>query len=195
VVDLKRARPAFRLDARPAGRNEDASTGRERSARARRFSISEVEWLPPLLAPEKILCIGINTPTAMPITRRRGAEISQHVHRAPSNRSPGINSRCAAVRSEQLDYEGEIALVISRAGRRIAPNRRSITSLRGRCGNEGTIRDWIRHGKFNVTQGKNWIRPAASALDRHTDEVDLTSRCISPSSSTAWSRKMTPPPA
>jgi 5-carboxymethyl-2-hydroxymuconate isomerase len=22
--------------------------------------------------------------------------------------------------------------------------------------NEGTIRDWTRHGKFNVTQGKNW---------------------------------------
>jgi 5-carboxymethyl-2-hydroxymuconate isomerase len=22
--------------------------------------------------------------------------------------------------------------------------------------NEGTIRDWVRHGKFNVTPGKNW---------------------------------------
>ena len=25
-------------------------------------------------------------------------------------------------------------------------------------GNEGTIRDWVRHGRFNVTQGKNWHR-------------------------------------
>ena len=24
--------------------------------------------------------------------------------------------------------------------------------------NEGTIRDWLRHGKFNVTQGKNFDR-------------------------------------
>ena len=24
--------------------------------------------------------------------------------------------------------------------------------------NEGTIRDWVRHGKFNVTPGKNWHR-------------------------------------
>ena len=40
--------------------------------------------------------------------------------------------------------------------------------------NEGTVRDWVRHGKFNVTQGKNfdasgsigpWIVTA--------DEVDL----------------------
>jgi 2-keto-4-pentenoate hydratase/2-oxohepta-3-ene-1,7-dioic acid hydratase in catechol pathway len=22
--------------------------------------------------------------------------------------------------------------------------------------NEGTLRDWVRHAKFNVTQGKNW---------------------------------------
>jgi len=27
--------------------------------------------------------------------------------------------------------------------------------------NEGTIRDWVRHAKFNVTQGKNWDRSAA----------------------------------
>ena len=24
------------------------------------------------------------------------------------------------------------------------------------CMNEGTIRDWVHHAKFNVTQGKNW---------------------------------------
>ena len=22
--------------------------------------------------------------------------------------------------------------------------------------NEGSVRDWLRHAKFNVTQGKNW---------------------------------------
>ena len=27
--------------------------------------------------------------------------------------------------------------------------------------NEGTIRDWVRHAKFNVTQGKNWDRSGA----------------------------------
>ncbi|MEC7236380.1 MAG: fumarylacetoacetate hydrolase family protein, partial [Pseudomonadota bacterium] len=27
--------------------------------------------------------------------------------------------------------------------------------------NEGTIRDWVRHAKFNVTQGKNFERSAA----------------------------------
>jgi 2-keto-4-pentenoate hydratase/2-oxohepta-3-ene-1,7-dioic acid hydratase in catechol pathway len=27
--------------------------------------------------------------------------------------------------------------------------------------NEGTLRDWVRHAKFNVTQGKNWDRSGA----------------------------------
>ena len=27
--------------------------------------------------------------------------------------------------------------------------------------NEGTIRDWVRHAKFNVTQGKNWDKSGA----------------------------------
>ena len=57
--------------------------------------------------------------------------------------------------SEQLDYEGEIALVIGREGRRIA-HENALDYVAGvtLC-NEGTIRDWLRHGKFNVTQGKN----------------------------------------
>ncbi len=58
--------------------------------------------------------------------------------------------------SDQLDYEGEIVVVIGRAGRRI-PIERARDHVAGlTLGNEGTIRDWVRHAKFNVTQGKNW---------------------------------------
>ena len=77
--------------------------------------------------------------------------------------------------SEQLDYEGEIALVIGKAGRRIARRRRARSCRRlSRLCNEGTIRDWIRHGKFNVTQGKNL--DATGSIGPWlvtTDEVDL----------------------
>lgn len=60
--------------------------------------------------------------------------------------------------SEQLDYEGEIVLVIGKPGRRI-PQSRAMEHVFGlTLMNEGTIRDWVRHGKFNVTQGKNWDR-------------------------------------
>ena len=39
--------------------------------------------------------------------------------------------------------------------------------------NEGTIRDWIRHGQFNVTQGKNWDSTGSIGPWMTTD-VDLT---------------------
>ena len=58
--------------------------------------------------------------------------------------------------SEQLDYEGEIAVVIGKAGRRIQ-EAEALSHIAGlTLANEGTIRDWVRHAKFNVTQGKNW---------------------------------------
>jgi 5-carboxymethyl-2-hydroxymuconate isomerase len=58
--------------------------------------------------------------------------------------------------SDQLDYEGEIAIVIGTGGRRI-PRDQAAGHIAGlTLVNEGTIRDWVRHAKFNVTQGKNF---------------------------------------
>jgi len=71
--------------------------------------------------------------------------------------------------SEQLDYEGEIVVVIGKGGRRI-PQAEALSHIMGySCANEGSVRDWLRHSKFNVTQGKNfdcsgslgpWLVPA-----------------------------------
>jgi len=85
--------------------------------------------------------------------------------------------------SEQLDYEGEIVLVIGKAGRRI-PESQARTHIAGlTLMNEGTLRDWTRHGKFNVTQGKNFERSgsigpwmvSADEFDRF-DHLHLTTR-------------------
>ena len=72
--------------------------------------------------------------------------------------------------SVQLDYEGEIALVIGIGGRRIAQHVAHKHIIALTLANEGTLRDWVRHGKFNVTPGKNfdqsgsigpWLVPSA----------------------------------
>lgn len=41
--------------------------------------------------------------------------------------------------------------------------------------NEGTIRDWVRHAKFNVTQDKNWNNTGAMGpwLVQFTDAAQL----------------------
>lgn len=82
--------------------------------------------------------------------------------------------------SDQLDYEGEIVLVIGTKGRRI----RQADAMAHVAGltvmNEGTIRDWLRHGKFNVTQGKNWDRSGALGPWIETDlgGIDVTDMTV-----------------
>ncbi|MEX2520588.1 MAG: fumarylacetoacetate hydrolase family protein [Paracoccaceae bacterium] len=78
--------------------------------------------------------------------------------------------------SEQLDYEGEIVLVIGRPGRRIAQGAALDHVFGLTLMNEGTIRDWARHGKFNVTQGKNWDRAGSIGpwVETDLDALDPT---------------------
>ena len=115
-------------------------------------------WDIPVPDPEKIVCVGVNFPD-------RNAEYCDG-QEAPPN--PSLFPRFARSfvghetpltrppESDQLDYEGEIAVVIGMGGRRI-PEARALSHVAALtlC-NEGTIRDWVRHAKFNVTQGKNW---------------------------------------
>lgn len=117
----------------------------------------------PLAAPEKIICIGVNFPD-------RNAEYKDG-QAAPAN--PSLFPRFARSftghdqplirppESVQLDYEGEIAIVIGKPGRRIAERDALDHVAALTLCNEGTIRDWVRHAKFNVTQGKNFDRSGA----------------------------------
>ncbi|MBO9355040.1 2-hydroxyhepta-2,4-diene-1,7-dioate isomerase [Bordetella petrii] len=112
----------------------------------------------PVPDPGKIICVGVNFPD-------RNAEYKDG-QAAPSKMSlfprfPGsfTGHDSPLVRppeSLQLDYEGEVAVVIGKAGRRI-PREQALSHIAALtlC-NEGTVRDWTRHAKFNVTQGKNW---------------------------------------
>ncbi len=123
-------------------------------------SVADVEWLPPVVAPEKIFCIGVNY-------ANRNAEYKDGSE-APTRPSVFIrfpDSFCGHEQplirppeSHQLDYEGEIVVVIGKAGRRI-PRAEAFEHIAGlTIMNEGTLRDWVRHAKFNVTQGKNFAR-------------------------------------
>ncbi|HWM83326.1 MAG TPA: fumarylacetoacetate hydrolase family protein [Pseudolabrys sp.] len=157
IVDLKSRLPQYPtlLD---LIRGDALSRARE-SAGGTRVDVllADVELLPPLHAPEKILCVGINY--ANRNTDYDFAEPPQYpslFYKAP-NALVGSGQRILIpTESIQLDYEGEIAIVIGKEGRRIT-REAALDHIAGvtLC-NEGTIRDWTRHGKFNVTQGKNW---------------------------------------
>jgi 2-keto-4-pentenoate hydratase/2-oxohepta-3-ene-1,7-dioic acid hydratase in catechol pathway len=123
-------------------------------------ALDDLTLLPPIPAPEKLWCIGVNY-------RDRNAEYKDNsdLPKYPSlfvrNPSSVVGSGQPIEKpkiSEQLDYEGELVIVIGKAGRHI-PRERAFDHIFGMtlC-NEGSVRDWLHHGKFNVTQGKNFDR-------------------------------------
>lgn len=112
---------------------------------------------------EKILCVGVNFPDRN-AEYKDGQEAPPFMSLFPRFARSFTGHGQPLIRppeSPQLDYEGEIAVVIGTGGRRI-PRDQALGYIAALtlC-NEGTIRDWVRHAKFNVTQGKNWDRSGA----------------------------------
>jgi 2-keto-4-pentenoate hydratase/2-oxohepta-3-ene-1,7-dioic acid hydratase in catechol pathway len=119
--------------------------------------LAEVELLPPLAAPEKILCIGINYANrGQDYNVTNNPKYPSMFYRAPNSLVGSGQNLVRPKISEQLDYEGEIAIVIGHDCKHVAKDRALETIAGLTLCNEGTIRDWTRHGQFNVTQGKNF---------------------------------------
>jgi len=111
----------------------------------------------------RILCVGVNFPDRN-AEYRDGSEQPKHMSLFPRFASGFTGHGCNLVRPPEnhtLDYEGEVAIVIGREGRRISQSDAYDHIAALTICNEGTIRDWVRHAKFNVTQGKNWDKSGA----------------------------------
>lgn len=122
------------------------------------YTEKQIEYMVPIQTGEKIVCIGVNY-------AKRNAEYKDGSE-APKYPSVFLRYLDSFVghgqnmvrppESMKLDYEGEIVIVIGKGGRRI-PRSEAFSHIAGlTLMNEGTLRDWVRHAKFNVTQGKNF---------------------------------------
>jgi 2-keto-4-pentenoate hydratase/2-oxohepta-3-ene-1,7-dioic acid hydratase in catechol pathway len=131
----------------------------------------------PVDEPGKIVCVGVNYP-------ERHDEYKGEGYKAPVAK-PSLFLRTTASfaahgqplllppESVELDYEGEIAIVIGTEGRRI-PMESAASHIAGlTIANEGTVRDWLKHSNRQITPGKNfdasgsmgpWIDTEASKL-------------------------------
>lgn len=127
---------------------------------APRMPLADIQWLPVIPNPDKILCVGLNYETHRRETGR--AEVghptifarfanSQTGHLAPLLR-PRV--------STEFDYEGELALVIGRSCRYV-PREEAFAVIAGfACYNDGSVRDWQRH-THQFTPGKNFPQTGA----------------------------------
>ena len=122
------------------------------------YALDDITFLPPVPNPEKIICIGVNY-------AKRNAEYKDGSN-LPKYPSVFMRTRESLIghaqpimdppESDQLDYEGEIVMVIGKECRRVAEEDAHEVLAGLTIMNEGTLRDWVRHGKFNVTPGKNF---------------------------------------
>ncbi|WP_324698865.1 fumarylacetoacetate hydrolase family protein [Novosphingobium sp. RL4] len=142
-----------------------------------RFSVDDITWLPVIPDPTKILCIGLNYEmhrvetgrdvTGHPAVFTRFAD-SQIGHKAPIVR-PHM--------STELDYEGELAIVIGKGGRYISRDQAMDHVAGYSIYNDGSVRDWQRH-TIQFTPGKNFpgtgaLGPVLVTSDEITDYREL----------------------
>jgi len=143
-------------------------------------ALADVELLPPIPDPEKILCVGLNYKSHV-------AEVGRDLPANPSLFGRFTNTLVAhgqpIVRpkvSGNLDYEGELAMIIGKPGRNIS-QADAMSHVAGySCFNDGSLRDYQKH---SVTAGKNfqstggfgpWMVTADAIPD--PEALDLTTR-------------------
>ncbi|EJO29826.1 fumarylacetoacetate hydrolase family protein [Achromobacter marplatensis] len=123
-------------------------------------TLAGLRLLPPVPAPRKILCVGLNYGRhVVEAGRELPAHPSMFARFADSfvgHEAPVWKPRL----SDKFDYEGELAVVIGRAGRHIAA-RDALSHVAGyTCMAENSVRDFQKHNA-QVTPGKNFERSGA----------------------------------
>lgn len=109
------------------------------------YAFDAVAHDPVIPNPDKIICVGLNyhdhiqetgreeTPNPVLFARYAGSQIG---HGA---------ALVKPLESDQFDYEGELAVIIGKAGRRI-PEAEALDHVAGyACYNDASVRDWQKH--------------------------------------------------
>jgi 2-keto-4-pentenoate hydratase/2-oxohepta-3-ene-1,7-dioic acid hydratase in catechol pathway len=159
------------LQAGALGELRDAGTS------AIAIDLDDVQLVPPIVGP-RIFCIGINYRSHSEEMGRAASDHPTVFVRFPSSLvghgAPLLRPRA----SDRFDYEGELAVVIGRPGRRIA-RADSLDHVAGyACFNDGSVRDYQRHTS-QFTAGKNFDRsgsfgPWLVTADEAGDPTALT---------------------
>lgn len=143
-------------DAIAAGMLTEA--GRERGGQ--RVALADAHWLPVIPAPAKILCVGLNYEDHRKETGRAVVSNPTIFTRFADSQTGHLRDIVLPPESDQLDYEGELAVIIGRGGRRI-PAAQALDHVAGyACYNDGSVRDWQAH-TIQFIPGKNWPETGA----------------------------------
>lgn len=119
------------------------------------FALDAVRLLPVIPEPQKIFCVGLNYEAHRIEADRPRTGHPAIFMRAPTSQVGHGDALVLPAESSALDYEGEIAIVIGRAGRRIAEHDAWHHIAGYAAYNDGSVRDWQQH-TTQWTSGKNF---------------------------------------
>ncbi len=119
------------------------------------YSLGDVTLLPVIPNPEKIACVGLNYEEHRQETKREKTEAPAIFLRVASSQVGHDQPILLPPESEKLDYEGEIAVIIGKAGRRISEAQAGDHIAGYACYNDGSVRDW-QWATTQWTAGKNF---------------------------------------
>ena len=119
------------------------------------YPTSDVEWLAVIPNPDKILCVGLNYEMHRQETGRSVVEnptiFARYANSQIGHMAPIVRPKV----SSDLDYEGELAVIISKPGRYIS-RENALEHVAGySIYNDGSVRDFQRH-THQFTPGKNF---------------------------------------
>jgi 2-keto-4-pentenoate hydratase/2-oxohepta-3-ene-1,7-dioic acid hydratase in catechol pathway len=136
--------------------------------------LEDVEFLPVVPNPSKIICIGLNyedhrLEAGLPTTENPAVFL-----RNPESQTGHLRPILRPRESITLDYEAEVAVVIGKPGRRIT-QAQALGHVAGvSCYNEGSVREFQRHTQ-QYGAGKNFPQTGAFGPWLVTsDAIDLT---------------------
>jgi len=131
--------------------------GQNALTRSADYALQEIGYLPVIPDPDKILCAGINYKAHQQETGRTATDYPTIFTRFGACQMGHEVPMLKPLESEKLDYEGEIALIIGTAGRRISRSH-ALDHVAGfSCYNDGSVRDYQRH-TTQFTPGKNFMQ-------------------------------------
>jgi 2-keto-4-pentenoate hydratase/2-oxohepta-3-ene-1,7-dioic acid hydratase in catechol pathway len=119
------------------------------------ISFDEIELLPVIPNPGKIICVGLNYHEHVEETNRTIEDNPVIFHRFNESQTAHLQPILRPQVSAHLDYEGEMAIIMSEGGSHIKEEN-ALEHIAGySCYNDGSIRDWQRHTK-QFGMGKNF---------------------------------------
>ena len=122
--------------------------------------LAEIQWLPPITNPDKILCVGLNyhehaREAKLPVPDKPSLFV-----RFPASQvghgTPVVRPRA----SPQFDYEAELAVIIATRARHVREAEAMDVVAGYSCFAENSVRDWQTHSR-QATPGKNFDRSGA----------------------------------